>query len=163
MYRQIFKILIAVLLLVSITACNRNLQAVPNQEQPVSSSDPTPTVFVPDSETYALGENAIVEEIQVHFLESWPLQVSATLQGHFGDGCTAIYETEAVREGQVFHITLRTARPKDAMCTQALEPFKVNVPLDVYGLPAGVYTINAYGASTEFEFEVDNVLDNSGN
>ena len=44
------------------------------------------------------------------------------------------------------------------MCTEALVPYEQAVPLDVAGLPAGVYTVTVNGVSDTFELAVDNVL-----
>ncbi|HEY60650.1 MAG TPA: hypothetical protein G4N92_08220 [Anaerolineae bacterium] len=131
-------------------------------EKPVSSQDPTPTLFVFDEEKYTQGENAIVEKIDVYFLESWPLQVSVAVHGYLPDGCTQIYQSESLLAGNEFTIRIVTIRQKDVMCTQALVPFEEYVPLDVYGLPAGTYYIDAYGKSADFTFDVDNALMTTG-
>ena len=44
------------------------------------------------------------------------------------------------------------------MCIEALVPFEENVPLDVYGLPAGTYQVQVYNQSAEFTFDMDNRL-----
>ena len=44
------------------------------------------------------------------------------------------------------------------MCIEALVPYEQAVPLEVAGLPAGVYTVTVNGISDTFELAVDNVL-----
>jgi len=105
-------------------------------------------------------ENADVQEVQVNLMESFPLQVSITIKGMLPDGCTSIHGTqvESNLETGTFDITIQTERPKDAMCIQVLTPFETTVPLDVLGLPAGVYIVNVYDKSASFMFDQDNLL-----
>jgi hypothetical protein len=42
-------------------------------------------------------------------------------------------------------------------CTLELVPFEQTIDLDVYGLPAGVYTVDVNGVTDTFELMVDNV------
>ena len=159
MKNRIFIMMLIATLLFSINACVQKPQPEPEPEQPVSSGDPTPVVEIPDEKNYELGETALVEEIEILFLETWPLQAMAVVKGYMPDGCTEIYHYKAIRSEDTFHITLYTARPKDMMCTQALEEFVVNVPLDIYGLLASTYQVVAYEYSTSFTLEVDNILE----
>ncbi len=74
------------------------------------------------------------------------------------DGCTTIGQATTERDDRIFVVTLTTRRPLDAVCTEALVPYEQAVPLDVAGLPAGVYTVTVNGVSDTFELAVDNVL-----
>jgi inhibitor of cysteine peptidase len=103
------------------------------------------------------GQAAIVESIEVLLLESFPLQANAIVRGNLPDGCTTIQESSAERQGDTYEITIRTVRPPQALCTEALVPFEEAVPLDILGLEAGTYTVEADGASASFELAVDNV------
>jgi len=55
-------------------------------------------------------------------------------------------------------VYLETVRPREAVCTEALVPFEQNIPLDVYGLERGTYTVNVNGIEESFELTTDNVL-----
>jgi hypothetical protein len=103
------------------------------------------------------GENAILESLDVLLMESFPLQASAYIRGSLPDSCTTVKETVVEREGNSFRIRIITARPVDAVCAQVLVPFEQNVPLDIYGLKAGEYTVVAQDLSTTFRLDVDNV------
>jgi len=103
-------------------------------------------------------ESLTVESVDVLIMESWPLQVNAVVKGYLPDGCTNIYQSSSHRYGQGFRINLVTRRPKDALCTEALELFEVIVPLDVSGLPAGNYQVDAYGVQADFTFQQDNII-----
>ena len=40
-------------------------------------------------------------------------------------------------------------------------PFEISVPLDVIGLPAGIYEVIVYDVRTEFTFTQDNIIQDS--
>ncbi|WP_445474854.1 protease inhibitor I42 family protein [Methanococcoides methylutens] len=113
-----------------------------------------------DDTEYIIGD-AVVEDIEIFLMESFPLQVSVNATGYLPDGCTVIDvdNIEVTRDGKTFDVALKTKRPSDAMCTQALVPFEVNIPLEVYGLEAGVYTVDVNGVTDTFEFTMDNVIE----
>jgi inhibitor of cysteine peptidase len=134
-------------------------------EQPVSSDDPTPepSVLEPPSDDLIIDESAYVEGISINIMESFPLQISVTIQGNLPDGCVTIRETPVERQNEsTFLIAVITQRPKDAMCTEALVPFEEYVALDVYGLPAGTYTVKVYEHQAEFTFQQDNIIPGVG-
>jgi len=121
---------------------------------PAAQPSPTP---VPGPGGVIKGEPN-VESIDVLILESFPVQVQAMVQGTLGDGCTTLDEVTTTREENLFRIRLTSQRPADAICTQALVPFEEVVALDVVGLPAGQYTVDANGVTATFELAIDNVL-----
>jgi inhibitor of cysteine peptidase len=102
---------------------------------------------------------ANVESIDILTLESFPVQIHVIAKGYLPDGCTEIDEIKPEREGNNFNITITTKRPKDAICTQAIEDFEKTIPLDVQGLKAGNYTVNVNGVTGSFELAVDNTLE----
>ena len=53
---------------------------------------------------------------------------------------------------------IQTLREADVMCIQVIETFEKRIPLDVYGLPAGDYTVKVNGIEAEFNFLQDNSL-----
>ena len=124
-------------------------------------AQPTETPTPPLSGDTIHGE-AAVDAIDIAILESFPVQVQVLARGNLPDGCTqidAVSQIDGVsqqREDQTFSVTITTARPADAMCTQALVPFEETFSLDVYGLPAGVYTVDVNGVTGTFELAVDN-------
>lgn len=101
---------------------------------------------------------ARVDEVEIVFLESFPLQVHAIVRGTLADGCTRLGEIDVERVGQTFEIQIGTERPEEAVCIQVEMEFEETVPLDVYGLPAGDYLVRANGVEAGFSFAQDNVL-----
>lgn len=131
----------------------------PTRPQPTATTTLRPTATPttgPTATPSVIAGAAQIDSIQVLLLESFPVQARAVIQGNLPDGCTQLNQVSQQRQGNVFHITLTTARPTDRMCTLALVPFEQIVPLDVLGLPAGTYTVIANDAQTSFKLDADN-------
>jgi inhibitor of cysteine peptidase len=114
---------------------------------------PTPTGEVVEG-------TAMIEELELFLLESFPVQVQARIAGNLPDGCTEIDGISVDRDvdARTFDITVSTVRPADAVCTEALVPFEEVIPLDVQGLPAATYTVMAGDVVETFTLQTDNVL-----
>ena len=100
---------------------------------------------------------ALVDEIDILILESFPVQINVIARGNLPDPCTEISEVLQEREGDTFFITIKTYR-SPGFCIQVLAPFKEIIPLEVYGLPAGTYSVDVNGIQDTFDLEVDNIL-----
>ena len=159
MKRKLY-ILILMAMLISVlvlSACQSTPVAEPEPDYPVSSDDPISKPPVSDFTGYE--QNVYVDSMQINIMESFPLQVSVTVNGNFPDGCTSIVGSKAeVVDNSTFVLSIFTERPEDMMCTMALVPFAETIILDVYGLPAGTYLVKGFGLETSFTFEVDNKL-----
>ena len=99
-----------------------------------------------------------VDELTLNLMESFPIQVSATVSGNLADGCVVLDDIEVMRDEDTFTLEFETHSEGDA-CTLALEPFEETVNLDVEGLSAGTYTVVAGDVSETFTFDVDNAID----
>jgi inhibitor of cysteine peptidase len=99
---------------------------------------------------------APVEEIDIAILESFPVQVHVIASGNLPDPCTEISEINREREGNTFFITIKTYH-SPGFCIQVIAPFEEIIPLEVYGLPAGTYTVDVNGVQDTFDLEVDNI------
>ncbi|MCJ7790784.1 MAG: hypothetical protein MUP69_11555 [Candidatus Atribacteria bacterium] len=100
---------------------------------------------------------ATVEEIDILTLESFPVQIFVIASGYLPDPCTKISEVLQEIEGNAFFITIETYR-SPGFCIQVLAPFEEVIPLYVYGLPAGTYTVEVNGIQGTFDLEIDNIL-----
>jgi inhibitor of cysteine peptidase len=100
---------------------------------------------------------ALVDEIDILILESFPVQVQVIASGNLPDPCTEISEVLQEKEGNTFFIIIKTYRPP-GLCIQVLAPFEEIISLEVYGLPAGTYTVDVNGVQGIFDLEVDNIL-----
>ena len=100
---------------------------------------------------------APVDEIDILILEIFPVQINVIASGNLPDPCTEISEVIKEREGDTFFITIKTYR-SPGFCIQVIAPFEEIIPLEVYGLPAGTYTVDVNGVQAAFDLEVDNIL-----
>jgi hypothetical protein len=124
---------------------------------PLPGGRATPTG--PSSTPATVTGMARVEEIDILIMESFPVQVAVVARGNLPDGCTEIdgVEVRFEPERNRFLAQITTVREADAVCTEALVPFEERIPLDVYGLPAGTYTVDVNGVTGTFTLDVDNV------
>ena len=115
-------------------------EAVTAPAATLPTSPTTPAASQPTAETPSAAEtdvatpdgtapiletgDAVVENIEVRILESFPVQVHAVLTGYLPDGCTTITGSEVVTAGTTFRIRLTTERPEDAICTRPLSLLK---------------------------------------
>lgn len=104
-------------------------------------------------------ENATIESIEIIVLESFPVQIKVNATGYLPDGCTKINGIMKEKEGSTFFVTIKTVRPADTFCTEAIVPFQEMISLDVYGLKAGIYNVDVNGVKGTFELETDNILE----
>lgn len=100
---------------------------------------------------------APVDKIDILILEPFPIQINVIAKGNLPDPCTKISEVLQEREGNTFFVTIKTYRPP-GFCIQVLAPFEEIISLEVYGLPAGTYTVDVNGEQDTFDLEVDNIL-----
>lgn len=154
MTRTRLSALLSLLLLVSLllSACNlaSPTPTPTGAETPVASETPPPTgedVIAP----------AVVDNLEVLLLESFPVQVQVVARGALPDSCTTLVDATVQRQGNTFQVLLNTRRPAEAACATVLTPFEQVIPLDVVGLKAGVYTVDVNGLPATFELQVDNL------
>lgn len=124
---------------------------------------PTQGTPAPDGKAPVGGDavygEALVEQVSVVFLESFPLQVRVTASGYLPNPCSWIEQISSERTGQQFDVRIIRGSNVGEICIQVEEAFEESIPLDVYGLPAGTYTVDVNGVSAEFTFTQDNILE----
>ena len=104
--------------------------------------------------------NAIVEEIEIIMSDSFPVEVDVVAKGYIGnDGCWDIDGVITEKENNIFYIDIITLRDRTPLgeCTQDMQPLEELIPLDVYGVEAGVYEVNVNGVLGSFELYQDNI------
>ncbi len=115
------------------------------------------TSSVYQTSTQNMSNLAKVNSIDINILESFPVQVHIIARGELPDTATQIDQVLTRRLGNTFYVTITTSRTSDAG-TPMIIPFKEIIPLDVYGLSAGTYTVDVNGVSSTFELSIDNIL-----
>ena len=121
-------------------------------------SPPAPGVTVTPGEDVVFGE-ALVEEVSIVFLVSFPLQVRVTVSGYLPNPCSWVDQVTVDRVDRQFNVRLLRGSNAGEICIQVEEAFEENIPLDVYGLPAGDYTVDVNGVRAKFTFTQDNILE----
>jgi len=101
---------------------------------------------------------ALVDEIDILVLESFPVQIRATVKGNLPSPCFEIGDINEIRQYNHFTVSIKTKEVAE-ICAQVLTPFEESIPLSVYGLKAGRYTVEINGAMGEFTLQQDNFLD----
>jgi hypothetical protein len=104
-----------------------------------------------DPAQYQIGENFTVEAIDLEVGQTLPSDATLVVRGNFPDSCTQIYQVSQQRTGHTIIITLTTARPIDAVCTQALTPHTERIRIGQIE-EAGTYTLIANDFTGTFFF-----------
>ncbi|WP_342305480.1 hypothetical protein [Methanolobus sp. ZRKC5] len=127
-------------------------------ETPATSDNETDTGNQTDDEY--VYNNAVVEDTEILILESFPVQIHVLTTGYHPDGCTQIHEKSVKfdKEEKLFTVDMKTIRPADVMCTEAIVPYEETIVLDVYGLEKGTYIVDVNGVRNEFELQIDNII-----
>lgn len=91
---------------------------------------------------------AFVEDVEFVFLESYPVQVRATITGNVPTPChTAEASVADPVDGRIV-VEVTSAAPADQMCAQVLEPFELTV--DVGDFETGDYAVVIDGVEYPF-------------
>ena len=94
---------------------------------------------------------AIYETIEVRAgaMEAGRRPVELLIRGALPDGCTALHNIEQQRVGSQLAVTFEMRRPKGAVCTQVVRPYRFYYTLDE-PLAPGDYTLKLNGAVKPF-------------
>ncbi|MGB1253847.1 MAG: DUF6438 domain-containing protein, partial [Candidatus Promineifilaceae bacterium] len=155
MQRKAFIYLLTILtfILAACTAFEPEIQTGLPNEQPSEPAEGNGELPV------AGGQQAYVDVLEVMIMESFPVQASVLVQGNLANPCVELVGISAERTNNTFTLNIETKSDPTAVCTQVLVPFEENVALDVEGLAAGTYTVQAGDAQTTFTLDMDNVSD----
>lgn len=93
-----------------------------------------------------------VDKVAVEIGVGSPIPVHAIVSGSLPDVCSQVEHTEIVQDGTNFNISL-FATPRMQDCLQDTLPFKMSIPLNVIGLPGGLYSVTVNGARAEFRLD----------
>lgn len=109
-------------------------------------------------------DEGVVTQVSTISTTGMPRQLLIKVAGEFSSGCPAIGRIEQQKVGnslQVFvyyerNVWLHT--PEEVSCALGIVPFELTIPLEIYGLLAGEYTVelNNHKIRT-FALEQDNV------
>ena len=98
---------------------------------------------------------ATIDALSLRLLDTFPVQVQAVVRGKVADGCVSIDRITSARQGDTFVITVMTKRNTEGACSATAATFEQVVALDVAGLPAGSYAVQAGTAKGRFQLGAD--------
>jgi len=80
--------------------------------------------------------------------------VAVVAHGILSDACTKVNDIMQDRDGKQFYITILSARPEGAICSQMIVPFEEVVPLEnATALAPGAYSVDVNGISKSFSIQ----------
>ena len=94
---------------------------------------------------------ATITDKAVSILESNPLQAVLQLKGYKPTPCYELHQS-VTRKGDTFHVALSLNVLQTLVaCVQMIDPFELNIPLDVSTLAPGQYHVNVNGETLDFQ------------
>lgn len=102
---------------------------------------------------------ATIEAIEIFQVDSFPVEVSVVVRGHFPDECTNIDQISQDRRGGTFTVAIDSVQYGGLACPANRIPFEELVELDLVGLPAGIYVVDVNGLQGTFKLQRDNIPD----
>jgi hypothetical protein len=95
---------------------------------------------------------APIDEVNVYFMESFPVQVGVHIKGGLPDGCTKFHDIEIAQEGNTINIKVTTQRPRGVDCTAVYTFFEKDINLGSDFTVGTTYTLNVNDYTTTFEY-----------
>jgi hypothetical protein len=95
---------------------------------------------------------APIHEVDVRFVESYPVQVFVYIKGGLRDGCTTFHDLSVERDGDAVIISVTTKRPRKAVCPAVYSFFEKNVALGTNFSPGETYTLKVNDFTTTFTY-----------
>lgn len=96
---------------------------------------------------------AMVTELTVTVIETEPVQVEVGVIGYMANPCIEL-NTAVTRKGSTFYVVVGE-NPLQTLvaCAQVIQPYELEIPLNVKGLPSGDYVVMVNGDSIEFDLD----------
>ena len=95
---------------------------------------------------------APIHEVEVNFMESFPVQVGVHIQGGLRDGCTTFHDIEVTQEGNSVNVRVTVQRPQGVDCPAVYTYFERNINLGSDFTAGETYTLDVNDYSTTFEY-----------
>ncbi len=95
---------------------------------------------------------APIHNVEVVFMESFPVQVGVQIEYGLRDGCTSFHDSSVTRDGNVITIEITTQRPVEAICDMAYRFGEEYLNLGSDFTEGATYTLKVNDVTTEFEY-----------
>ena len=136
-----FLLVVTFVLILIVSACSPFLSASASGEQPAPVIEEIPATGY---------QTVTIYQVEVEVGVGSPIPVHVIVNGDLPDICSQVEHTEIQQDGSNFIITLY-ATPEVEGCLKDTLPFKMGIPLNVIGLPAGSYSVTVNGSRADFE------------
>ncbi len=94
---------------------------------------------------------APIHEVDVRFMESFPVQVGVYIKGGLSDGCTTFHDAVVTRSGNTINIEVTTQHPKDKICTAVYTFFEKNLNIGSDFTAGTTYILKVNDYTTTFK------------
>lgn len=123
-----------------------------------SGEQPTPVEAVETQDSSSAGYQPItVDQVQVEVGIGSPIPVHVIVSGNLPDPCSQIEFVQVLQDKSNFDINLfatpDVGGPAVDGCIKDPLPFRISLPLNVIGLPAGDYTVTVNGSRGDFSLD----------
>jgi hypothetical protein len=95
---------------------------------------------------------APIDEVNILFMESYPVQVGVYIKGGLPDGCTTFRDLTTNRDNDTITIDVTIQKPGDAMCPAIYTWFEKNVNLGSDFTSGTTYTVKVNDVTTTFVY-----------
>lgn len=92
-----------------------------------------------------------ITQVQLHVMESFPVQGVADVRGIIPNSCSSALEPEVTRSDNTFAIKIIGERPRDRACAQVIREYQRNIPLGT--LQPGDYVLHVNEVTTRFHID----------
>lgn len=124
-----------------------------------SKQKTTPAQLIENKEySSPIPNAALIKNVDIHILESFPVQASVAIEGHLPNTCSTIDDVTIDRIDQTFTIQIPLLQQKQSSCVQKTQVINHVIPLDIVGLKAGIYTVKVNDIEKTFELVIDNII-----
>ncbi len=134
-------------LVMILSACSPFMIVSSTGEQPTPVEELIPATGYQDID---------VVQVEVEVGVGSPIPVHVIVSGDLPDPCSQVEHTEIEQDGSNFILTLFATPANEEGCIKDTLPFKMGIPLNVIGLPAGSYSVTVNGMRADFSLDAGN-------
>lgn len=146
---------IVLLLAFAIGACAPSQPAGMDGEQPTPIVTSEPASVSLDVQATTGYQPVNVVDVYVEVGQGSPIPVFVDIGADLPDRCAQVEFVEVIQDGTTFNVYVGTLPSTDESCMVDTVPFRMKVPLNVVGLPAGSYSVHVNDISADFQLDID--------
>lgn len=96
---------------------------------------------------------AKIHEVEVYFMESFPVQVGVLIKGGLPNGCTVFNDAVVTRDGDTVNVEVTVQTLLNVPCTEVYTIFEENINLGSDFVVGDIYTLNVNDYTTTFTYQ----------